>query len=423
MGNTLRRIRDRSFAASLGVTAVLALGLLGGAAPASAVDATPPTLVVAVTPAPLAPVTGTVRGDTGAGVLVPVADVQVIATGNRNFYSHTNDKGEFTLPIDVAGAYKVTFTLYTPPSDLRNFAEASVAINVPAEGGNTVDVILAVGSSISGTLTTPTGPLAGFATAYNEAGDYAGYGLTDTVGHYDVRGLNAGTYKVQFGDNASGASFVPEFFDNVADRASAKPIVVGAAAAVTGIDAELAAVTPTPTPTDTPNPTPTATATPTPTPTPTATDTPTRPVSPTPAQTPAPAATITVPASTIYQGGEIAVSGSGYQPGEIVKVWLHSSPILLGTLTANAKGQISGSFALPAGVPAGTHHIGLMNAAGLEKLSAAITVSSTTAGARVLASTGTNVSGGWFALAFLLLGGLAVTVGARNRKRQGTTSN
>jgi hypothetical protein len=56
-------------------------------------------------------------------------------------------------------------------------------------------------------------------------------------------------------------------------------------------------------------------------------------------------------------GDSITVSGTGFEPGESVAIELHSDPVLLGTLVANGSGAISGTFTIPAGVPAGNHSL------------------------------------------------------------------
>lgn len=135
----------------------------------------------------------------------------------------------------------------------------------------------------------------------------------------------------------------------------------------------------------------------------------------------------TTPASTIGQGGSLEVSGAGYKPFEVVEIWLHSTPVLLGTLTADAQGRISGRFAIPANTPAGTHHIVMVDSAGVERVSDAITVALPAAvkpaagkpaagSPAALAHTGVDVTAGWIALAMLVLGGLAFVGSARARR-------
>lgn len=56
-------------------------------------------------------------------------------------------------------------------------------------------------------------------------------------------------------------------------------------------------------------------------------------------------------------GDSFAITGSGFEPGESVEVWLHSDPVLLTTLTASGTGTISASLLLASGTPAGAHQL------------------------------------------------------------------
>ncbi|WP_193509378.1 Ig domain-containing protein [Cryobacterium sp. BB736] len=57
-------------------------------------------------------------------------------------------------------------------------------------------------------------------------------------------------------------------------------------------------------------------------------------------------------------GGEFVVSGGGLIPGSTVAIELHSTPVLLGTVTADASGTFSLRVpALPAGIAFGAHRI------------------------------------------------------------------
>jgi uncharacterized repeat protein (TIGR02543 family) len=56
-------------------------------------------------------------------------------------------------------------------------------------------------------------------------------------------------------------------------------------------------------------------------------------------------------------GDSFSVTGSGFEPGESVEVWLHSDPVLLTTLTASGTGTIDASLLLPSGTPFGAHQL------------------------------------------------------------------
>ncbi|MFE6967222.1 hypothetical protein ACFVAJ_19240 [Agromyces sp. NPDC057679] len=78
--------------------------------------------------------------------------------------------------------------------------------------------------------------------------------------------------------------------------------------------------------------------------------------------------------SDAVAGEDFRVTGSGFKPNEVVKIYLHSDPIFLGTLTADAAGKIDGFVKIPANAPAGEHHIVIVDTAGVEYTSGTITV-------------------------------------------------
>jgi LPXTG-motif cell wall-anchored protein len=56
-------------------------------------------------------------------------------------------------------------------------------------------------------------------------------------------------------------------------------------------------------------------------------------------------------------GNTITVSGSGFAPDSDVTVVLHSDPVVLGVAHTDAAGNFTATFAIPAGTPAGDHHL------------------------------------------------------------------
>ncbi|MGN8049093.1 GH92 family glycosyl hydrolase [Curtobacterium sp. 22159] len=57
------------------------------------------------------------------------------------------------------------------------------------------------------------------------------------------------------------------------------------------------------------------------------------------------------------EGTVVGFSGSGFAAGEHVGLTLHSTPIALGTATANADGIVSGTFAVPTAATPGVHEV------------------------------------------------------------------
>ena len=91
-------------------------------------------------------------------------------------------------------------------------------------------------------------------------------------------------------------------------------------------------------------------------------------------------AAITISATTAKPGDTIAVGGSGFSPGEPVRVTLFSEPVVLGTPTADQNGLASLTFVLPTNTPPGAHTIEMLGLSSGKQLSVALQVnpSSTT---------------------------------------------
>ena len=126
-------------------------------------------------------------------------------------------------------------------------------------------------------------------------------------------------------------------------------------------------------------------------------------------------------------GGEVVVTGSGLVPGSTYSVQLFSTPVVLGTVTADPSGAFTQSFAIPADTAPGAHQIKLFDAAGVERASLGITILAAPAavgtaagGATGLSATGGSIGMGWvaFGVGSLLLGALLIAV----RRRVGARS-
>lgn len=81
--------------------------------------------------------------------------------------------------------------------------------------------------------------------------------------------------------------------------------------------------------------------------------------------------------ASVPPGGSIAVSGTGYQPGESVLITLHSTAtaVTLGTLTADGSGAFSGTVVVPGGTGLGSYRVFAgAKAIGYELRSAALVV-------------------------------------------------
>ncbi len=130
-------------------------------------------------------------------------------------------------------------------------------------------------------------------------------------------------------------------------------------------------------------------------------------------------------AGTAPVGGTFSVSSDGWAPGSQVEVTLLSTPVVLGTLTADSTGHVEGTFPVPAGTTPGAHTVqvdGHDPSGAPRTVTFALTVTPSSAGtAPALAFTGG--SSRWPAV----LGFAAVSVGAllifASRKRRSSVSS
>lgn len=83
--------------------------------------------------------------------------------------------------------------------------------------------------------------------------------------------------------------------------------------------------------------------------------------------------TIVLDSSSVRQGGLIRVTGTGFEPGQSVDVWLFSDPTKVGSLTADAQGGINGTVQVPAAFTPGAHHVVVLDGE-TELARAAVTV-------------------------------------------------
>ncbi|GAA2048224.1 hypothetical protein GCM10009820_02950 [Leifsonia soli] len=137
-----------------------------------------------------------------------------------------------------------------------------------------------------------------------------------------------------------------------------------------------------------------------------------------------PPTALTLSAGSGAVGDRITVSGTHFAPGTQVALVFNSTPVSLGTATAQADGTLTFAFSVPT-VPAGAHTV-TASIGGTVVASAAFTVTaagtaSSSGDPAALASTGSDVSGmaGLIALALLIAGALLML--RRRRARTRTT--
>jgi hypothetical protein len=128
----------------------------------------------------------------------------------------------------------------------------------------------------------------------------------------------------------------------------------------------------------------------------------------------------TVDHSTVQQGGEVTVTGDGFNPGENVDFTLHSSPIHLATVPAAATTVASATLTIPASTPAGTHTIVIDGLSSGNELSVSINV---TVAGRSTSASGLPFTGAAAAIpltgagaAMVIAGGLTLMAVRRRRR-------
>jgi hypothetical protein len=107
----------------------------------------------------------------------------------------------------------------------------------------------------------------------------------------------------------------------------------------------------------------------------------------------------------------ITITIDGLTPGATYDVSLHSTPIALGTVTANASGVVTYSFTVPASLAAGTHSVQLAGPGGV--IAAAFVFQAAASNPATAAGTGSSLANTGFAAASIsVLALLMLVVGA-----------
>jgi 5'-nucleotidase len=123
---------------------------------------------------------------------------------------------------------------------------------------------------------------------------------------------------------------------------------------------------------------------------------------------------ITVSPSAPVSGGVVTIDSSGWKANSDVTITLHSTPVVLGTVTASSSGAVHATESIPAGTAAGAHTIELTGTdptGAPRDVSTTITVAS---GGSSLPRTGAAIAAMLGVATVLFLAGTAL---ARARKR------
>jgi len=196
--------------------------------------------------APGATITGTVTDVSGD----PVPNVNVLVDSANGYGggATTNAAGTYSIDQLAAGSYSVSFSPTTGNyleqwwKNQPSQATANAVTLAAGSAASGIDAQLATGATISGTVSSAAGPLAGVTVAALGASDDGITGqepVTDANGDYTITGLSSGSYKVLF-SAPMGQNFATQWWKDVSTFAAATAVTASPAKPVTGIDATLA---------------------------------------------------------------------------------------------------------------------------------------------------------------------------------------
>jgi hypothetical protein len=189
-------------------------------------------------------VDGTVTDEAGVGVGGVHVELFKRPGGGSAGATWTNAGGQFTI-TGSAGAYDILFEsqgelLSEWHGDTQDRALAH-PLTVPETGMVTADAVLSPGGAISGTVTNSQGaPVHGVLVRASNADGTTVFGasapFTDENGHYRLRRLPTGDYKIRFGD---GSQAPDEWYDSSPSSDGAQLVPVTAGSTTGEIDASL----------------------------------------------------------------------------------------------------------------------------------------------------------------------------------------
>lgn len=183
----------------------------------------------------------------------PASFGTVFATQENAFLGRSTEvigaDGSYSITGLAAGSYTLSFSGAFNSGLITQWwnqkSDQASAVYFPVADGEVLtgfDATLAVGSSISGTITGTGSPGATLQNstvqAFSADGSYAGLAFADAGGHYSLGGLVPGDYTVDF-RGPTGSKFFEEWWNDQPTRATAVPIAVAAGQSVVNIDAEL----------------------------------------------------------------------------------------------------------------------------------------------------------------------------------------
>ena len=266
-----------------------------------------------------AQISGTV---TRASDGTPVAGISVSASGTGGYYwATTDDTGTYRISA-APGQYTVEFrdnhqTFATQWwSDAASAQDATPVTLLEGSQLTGIDASLDATVAIRGSVlldgsTDLRGHSSSLAVVAETDGHFVGMSYVHPDGTYALS-IGPGTYTVKVeGTEGFAWAVAPQYYSHASSATDATPVVVSGSGDVTGIDFDLSSLT----------------------------------------------ADVALSSSTARPGDTIHVTASGFAHSEPVKIELHSDPVELASVTADADGTIDTTVTIPADAPAGAHRI------------------------------------------------------------------
>ncbi len=178
---------------------------------------------------------GVIAGKVTSSDGIGIADAEVVAydsKGNYVSYTYTDQDGYYSLDSLSTGSYSLNIiptgqrSVYLSQWYNNKNDQSSADVILVTSPGITsgINVVLATGGSISGTVTNSDGiGIANVNVGLYDANHYGGSSITDQNGNYLINALQTGNYKLYFGIYSY---YLPKWYNNKNDEGSADIVSV-----------------------------------------------------------------------------------------------------------------------------------------------------------------------------------------------------
>jgi hypothetical protein len=165
----------------------------------------------------------------------------------------TDENGEFSFTGLAAGSYTLDFQRPDGSNYVEqwwgNQASYSSAVFFPLADGQALtgqNAVLAVGSTLSGSVSGAGSPNAPLAGSFVSLQQYGGglvfvFANTDANGHFTISGIGPGTYVLQFSPPFTSTGYLSQWWQDESVESNAHAITIGTGQTLTGYDAVLQA--------------------------------------------------------------------------------------------------------------------------------------------------------------------------------------